>query len=124
MAYIYKKNSSTANVYPRFEIWGPGKLQVLKNNSTDKTIWFNNLVMQPGEKILLDLNPTEVSMTSSWSGRGNALRYVGAGSAIGDFTMKQGINNITVLIPDSTSATRVMIRWIPLFWGIDGAVLI
>lgn len=124
MAYIYKKNSSTANVYPRFEIWGPGKLQVLKNNSTDKTIWFNNLVMQPGEKILLDLNPTEVSMTSSWRGRGNVLRYVGAGSAIGDFTMKPGINKITVLIPDATSATRVMIRWIPLFWGIDGAVLI
>lgn len=124
MAYIYKKNSSTANVYPRFEIWGPGKLQVLKNNSTGKTIWFNNLVMQPGEKILLDLNPTEVSMTSSWSGRGNVLRYVGSGSAIGDFTMKPGINNITVLITDATSATRVMIRWIPLFWGIDGAVLI
>ena len=124
MAYIYKKNSSTANVYPRFEIWGPGQLWILKNNSTDKTIWFNNLVMQPGEKILLDLNPTEVSMTSSWRGRGNVLRYVGAGSAIGDFTMKPGINNITVLIPDATSATRVMIRWIPLFWGIDGAVLI
>ena len=124
MAYIYKKNSSTANVYPRFEIWGPGKLQIIKNNSTDKSIWFNNLIMQAGEKIMIDLNPTEVSMTSSWAGRGNVLRYVGAGSDIGDFTMKPGINSITILIPDSTSATRVMIRWVPLFWGIDGAVLI
>ena len=121
---IYKNNSSTANVYPRFEIWGPGKLWILKNNSTDKAIWFSGLTLQPGERVMMDLNPTEVSMTSSWSGRGNVLRYVGAGSDIGDFTMKPGMNNISIFIDNSDSSTRVMIRWTPLFWGIDGAVLV
>jgi len=124
MAYIYKNNSATANVYPRIEIWGPGRLRVIKNMTTDKGIWFSDLTLQAGERIMMDLNPTKVKMTSSWAGRGNVLRYVGAGSAIGDFTMKPGINNITFMMDGSTSATRIMIRWTPLFWGIDGAVLV
>lgn len=123
MAYIYKNNSATANVYPRIEIWGPGRLRVIKNMTTDKGIWFNGLTLQAGERILMDFNPLGVKMTSNWSGRGNVLRYVGAGSNIGDFTMKPGTNNITFLIDESTAATRVMMRWTPLFWGIDGAVL-
>lgn len=124
MAYIYKNNSSTANVYPRIEIWGPGRLRVIKNMTTDKGIWFQGLTLLAGERILLDLNPTEVEMTSSWAERGNVLRYVGAGSNIGDFIMKPGINNVVFLIDQSTAATRIMMRWTPLFWGIDGAVLV
>lgn len=123
MAYIYKNNTTTANVYPRIEIWGPGRLRYIKNMTTDKGIWFNGLTLQAGERILMDFNPLKVSMTSSWSGRGNVLRYVGSGSNIGDFTMKPGTNNVVFMIDESTSATKIMMRWTPLFWGIDGAVL-
>ena len=73
---IYKNNSSTANVYPRFEIWGPGWLRLIKNNSTDKAIWFKDLTLQPGERVMMDLNPTEVRH-EQMSGRGNVRDTLG-----------------------------------------------
>ena len=115
-------NSSNANVYPTIEITGPGVLQGFSNFTTGASIQFDGLTLQPGEVLTINLDPTNLKMTSTW--RGNCLRYVNAGSDLGDFYLKPGDNSITFFMPSGTdSNTKAYLYYTPAFWNVEGALL-
>ena len=115
-------NSGNAPVYPNIEIVGPGELQGFSNYTTGASIQFDNLTLQAGEILTIKLDPTNLKMTSNW--RGNCLRYVNAGSDLGDFYLKPGDNSITFFMPSGTSAaTKAYLYYTPAFWNIEGALL-
>lgn len=115
-------NSGNTNVYPTIEITGPGVLQGFSNFTTGASIQFDGLTLQDGEILTISLDPTDLKMTSNW--RGNCLRYVNAGSDLGDFYLKPGDNSITFFMPSgTTAATKAYLYYTPTFWNIEGALL-
>jgi hypothetical protein len=116
-------STASANVYPTAEIIGPGTLKGITNYSTGASIAFDGLTLLAGERLTLKLDPTNLQFTSSWSGRGNLMRYVVAGSDYGNFYLKPGENNISIFMNSTTAASGAYIKWKPRFWGLDGALL-
>jgi hypothetical protein len=115
-------NSGNALVYPIIEVEGPGVLQSINNFTTGKSISFDDLTLQSDEIITMNLAPTNLSITSSWSERGNVLRYVNPGSNLSNFYMKPGYNAVNLFMPSGTSAaTKTYLFWIPKFWNIEGS---
>lgn len=115
-------NSANINVYPTIEITGPGVLQGFSNFTTGASIQFDGLTLQPNEVLTINLDPTNLKMTSTW--RGNCLRYVNAGSDLGDFYLKPGDNSITFFMPSGTdSNTKAYLYYTPAFWNVEGALL-
>lgn len=114
-------SSASANVYPQMEIHGPGELRSIVNYSTNRSITFDGLTLQTGEYIDMWLDPANLRMKSSWSGRGSVLRYVNPGSDFGDFYLRPGENLISLFMPTTDANAGGYIKWKPKFWSIDGA---
>lgn len=115
-------STGSANVYPVVELVGPGTIQSIINYTTGKYLIFNDLTLLAGERVWIDLDPTNLRIWSNWRTRGNLWRYVNAGSDMAGFHLGQGINNISAFISAGlTAATAVYITWKPKFWSIDGA---
>jgi hypothetical protein len=113
----------SANTYPRVKITGPGAVRSLINYSTGKRINFNNLTLLAGETITINLDPTDLRMESSWSGRKGLMATIASGSDHGDFFMSPGSNTIQLYMPTGTTgSTKAWIEWTPLYWSIEGAV--
>ena len=115
--------SASANTYPFIQVHGPGTLKSITNYSTGKTIAFDGLTLNAGEWINLIFDPLYLKFQGGWSGRGNLMRYVVAGSDYGDFYLTPGSNLISVFMTGTTTASRASIQWSPQFWGLDGALL-
>ena len=112
-------NGGTAVSYPIITITGPGLLRQIVNTTTGKGIYFNNLTLQAGEVITLDLRPDKLTMESTF--RGNIKGYVVKGSNL-DFPLIPGDNRITTFIDGTTtSATAATMRWKEKIHSIDGA---
>ena len=107
-----------ATTYPKITITGPGLLLQIKNNTTNKAIYFNDLTLLAGEVITLDLRPGNVKMNSTW--RGNILPYVVNGSSY-DFPLLPGANNISTYMTGTSAATSVVMEWQDNYHGVDGA---
>lgn len=123
---MYETTTSTgsANTYPHLEITGPGVLQGIYNYSNGRSLTFNGLTLLDGEKIWLQLDPTNLQIWSSWEGRGSVWRYLNAGSDIGDFYIQPGLNFLGVFVPTGTTLdTTGWIKYQPKFWGLDGSLL-
>jgi len=103
------------------QIHGPGVLKSIVNYSTNRSITFDGLTLQAGEFINMWLDPANLRMKSSWSGRGSVLRYVNPGSDFGDFYLRPGENLISLFMTDTTTDSGGFIKWKPKFWSIDGA---
>ena len=118
-----ENNVGSANTYPELTVTGPGDLKALINFSTGKRINFNGLLLQAGETITINLDPTNLKMTSSWSGRRGLMATIAAGSDHGDFFLNPGSNTIQLYMPtNTTAATKGWLSWIPKYWSIEGAV--
>lgn len=116
-------NSGNTNVYPKFVITGPGVLESISNYRTKKVIQFDDLTLQAGESITINLDPSNLYMVSSWEGRGNVLRYVAAGSDYGNFSLEPGENYINIYMPSGTdSNSGGYMTYTPRFWNIEGAI--
>ena len=115
--------SASANTHPVINITGSGTLKSITNYSTGKSIMFDGLTLQAGETVSLNLDPLNIVFKSSWSGRGNLMRYVAEGSDYGDFYLKPGSNSLSLYMTDTTVNTKASIVWTPKFWGLDGALL-
>ena len=124
LEYKLTTSSGSANAYPLIEIVGPGKLEAITNHTTGRSIKFNDFTLLDGEKIWIHFDPVKLEMISSWSGRGSVWRYLNAGSDIGDWYIKPGINSIGVFISSGydVNVTKAFIQWYPKFWSLDGAV--
>jgi hypothetical protein len=116
-------SSASANTYPYIQVRGPGTLKAITNYSTGKTISFDGLTLQAGEWINLYFDPLDLKFFSGWSGRGNLMRYVVAGSDYGDFYLMPGSNLISLFMTGTTTASGAFMFWTPRFWGLDGALL-
>lgn len=117
-------SSASANTYPYMQIYGPGTLKSITNYSTGKTISFDGLTLQAGEWINLYFDPLDLKFFSGWSGRGNLMRYVVAGSDYGDFYLMPGSNLISLFMTGTTDGVSgAFTFWTPRFWGLDGALL-
>jgi hypothetical protein len=115
--------SASANTYPVINITGSGTIKSITNYSTGKSVMFDGLTLQAGETVSLNLDPLNIVFKSSWSGRGNLMRYVAEGSDYGDFYLKPGSNSLSLYMTDTTVNSGAWIVWTPQFWGLDGALL-
>lgn len=115
--------SASANTYPFISVHGPGTLKSIVNYSTGANVSFDGLTLQAGEWIGLNFDPVSLKFQGGWTGRGNLLRYVNAGSDYGNFYLKPGANNISLFMDDTDANSGAWITWTPKFWGIDGALL-
>ena len=115
--------SASANTFPFMQIRGPGALKSIVNYSTNSDVQFSGLTLQAGEWINLSFDPVNLKFTGGWSGRGNVMRYVVAGSDYGNFYLKPGANYISLFMTDGDSNSGAFMIWTPQFWGLDGALL-
>lgn len=116
-------STGSAKTYPFVQIHGPGQVQSIVNYSTGRSVYFNGLVLQSGEWININFDPTHLYAQSSWAGRGSVMRYISPGSDLGDFYLKPGENAISLFMPTGTTIdTNAWIQWQPVYWSIDGAV--
>ena len=112
-------NGGTAVTYPVITVTGPGLLRQIANTTTGKAIYFNNLTLQAGEVITMDLRPDKLTMVSTF--RGNIKSYLLKGSNL-DFPLVPGSNRIATFIDGTTtSATAATMKWKPMLHGLDGA---
>ena len=118
-ATVTTPNTPTATSYPVIKITGPGQIWQIKNYTTGKAIYFNDLTLLAGEVITLDLRPGKISITSTF--RGSILPYVLPGSSY-DFPLLPGSNNVSAYLFGSTSAASgIVMTWKDNYHGIDGA---
>jgi len=115
--------SASANTYPFISVHGPGTLRSIVNYSTGANVSFDGLTLQAGEWIGLNFDPVNLKFRGGWTGRGNLLRYVNAGSDYGNFYLKPGANNVSLFMDNTSEQSGAFITWTPKFWGLDGALL-
>jgi hypothetical protein len=119
-ATVTAPNVSGASAYPIITFTGPGTLWQVKNYTTGKTIYFNNLTLLTGETAILDLRPGRISFKSSWDARPNLLPYILPGTDF-DFPLLGGTNNVSAFMTGTTAASGIVMEWEPLYWSVDGA---
>jgi hypothetical protein len=112
-------NNGTASVYPIIRFTGPGTVYSIRNYTTGKAIFFNNLTLQTGETAVLNLDPYNRTFISSF--RGSIYNTLLAGSDM-NFELLPGLNNIASFIYGSTSAaTALQVTWRDTYHSLDGA---
>lgn len=117
-------NSGNTLAYPTIKVVGPGQLTSVTNSTTGKSIYFDDLTLQSGETITLNLNPQNLRFTSTWSGRGNVLSYANPSSNLGSFYLRPGNNTINAFMSTGTDAnTKAYIQIKPMYWNIEGSRL-
>lgn len=116
-------NAGSAKVYPkvRFRLIGTvgdANLYYLGNETTGSKMYFENLSIQVGELLLLDLDPESPSLTSST--RGNLISSVSAVSDLAGFGLNPGDNVIGCLGFGSSEMEAAMF-WKERHHGVDSA---
>lgn len=109
-------NTSTKS-YPWIWITGPGTIYQVINDTTGRSIYFNNLTLQAGEGCILGLVPGNVFFWSNW--RGNMANYILSGSNL-DFYLQPGNNNISAYLVGGSAASLVWMTWNNTYWSADG----
>lgn len=118
-ATVIVPNVGSAAAYPIFYLTGPGSIYQIKNYTTGKSIFFD-LTLLAGETAILNLDPMNISFTSSF--RGNILNKILPGSDL-LFLLLPGNNNIsTFFYGSTTAATAITMSWVNMYWSIDGAL--
>lgn len=106
-------NTGAARTYPRFTITGPtsgtSKVWNITNNTTGRAVHFNNLTVVPGEIGTLNLDPQNLTFTSTL--QGNIINKIAPGSNEADFFLQPGANSISFLA-EATTVTVTM-SWMP-----------
>lgn len=116
---VTASNVGSAAVYPKVVMTGPGTVSQLKNYTTGKAIYFD-LALLAGEVATLNLDPLNISFTSSF--RGNIMSTILPGSDL-NWELQPGANNVSSFIySGSTSDSGVVMVWSDQYWSIDGAI--
>jgi hypothetical protein len=109
-------NEGAASAYPMLDVLGPLTVRWLENQDTGKLIRMN-LVVQAGERVLLDLRPGYLKAVSEW--RGNVISSIMPYSDFGDFALLPGDNRIAFLGTGGSGAEEVSLRWRNTNWSFD-----
>ena len=91
----------------------------IKNYTTGRAIYFNDLTLLAGETATLELNPERITFTSDW--RGNLLNYILPGSSL-DFPLVPGNNNVSAYMTGTTAASDMFMTYKDRYLSLDGAV--
>jgi hypothetical protein len=106
-------NTGSARAHPRITITGPtsstSKIWNIINNTTGRSVHFNNLTMVPGEIAALCLDPQNLSFTSTL--QGNIVSKIAPGSNEADFFLQPGVNSISFLAERTT--VTITMSWTP-----------
>jgi hypothetical protein len=110
-------NTGTAATYPtiRFIATAAARIYSVINWTTGQEIYFDDLTIQAGEIITINLSPRIKSVTSSW--RGNILNVVMPGSNLTTFWLLSGSNSIGVFAGSGVTAAAY---WPIRHWSVDG----
>lgn len=108
----------TAPTYPVVKLTGPGKLVLLKNTRTGKTIYFNNLTLASGEIAWLNLDPVNIRFYSNL--RPDLLGWVLQGSDL-NWMLLPGENGIGFWMENTTAGSAAALIMRRNFSGIAGA---
>lgn len=108
-------NGGTAEMYPTVTIVGPtagtARLYELINATTNTAIYLNYTIAA-GEIVRLTLNPTNVTLTSSF--QGNIISAILSGSQTTNFVIQPGANRLLFLASDATVTATL---WWPIGYG-------
>ena len=91
----------------------------IKNYTTNKSIYFDDLTLQSGEEITINLEPGNITFESTF--RGNLQSYIVKGSNR-DFPLMPGENNISAFMTGTDSNSEIIMYWSPNLHGLDAAV--
>jgi hypothetical protein len=109
-------NNGTATTWPVLRVTGPGRLYQMVNYTTGDKIYFDNLVLNSGEEVVLDLRPGKKTFVSSF--RGNIIHTIRPDSDVATFALAPGENDVSILIDDATAAGALL--WAERHWSVDG----
>lgn len=113
-------NNGPYDAYPIFEMLGPGSVYQIKNYTTGEALYLN-LILNSGERAILDLTPGRITFASNF--RPNLLGNILPGSALATFRLIPGSNAISVFIVGNVNiSTSIAAKWRDFHWGIDSAV--
>ena len=107
--------SGDTPVQPTVAFSGPGDLYSLRNLTTGKVIYFQNLTLLDGETATLDL--AAGTFTSDW--RGDLSWAIDMASDFATFQLHPGTNVIMTFIDDSSASAEM--SWQPLSLGLESA---
>lgn len=117
-ATVTASSAGGVRAYPTIKMTGPGIIWQIKNYTTGKSIYFNNLTIFAGETATLTLMPGKVSFTSDF--RGNLMPCILPGSDL-DWFLLGGDNNVSGYLTGTTAASALVMYWQDLYWSVDGA---
>ena len=109
-------NKGTASAFPIITVTGPGTVTQIKNVTTGDELNFDSLVLASGEVLTIDLSPFLKTFTTDV--QGNVIGSVDTGSAVGEFRLLPGENQITVNAGAGASADMT---FLPCHWSLDAA---
>lgn len=113
-------NSGSASAYPvitlrRSGIDGDGYIWQIINYTTGDSIWFDDLQVQIGEVLTLDLSQRQKALVSNL--RGDISWRILPGSNVGTFRLLPGDNTIVSLSRDAEVEVKMV--WRPTHWGLS-----
>jgi hypothetical protein len=114
-ATVTASSNSSTRTYPKIWMYGPGTIYQIINYTTGRAIYFNNLVLQTGEQVSLELKPGKIQLASNW--RGNLSNYILQGSSL-DFYLQPGANNISCYVVGGS--INPLLTWKNSYWSSDG----
>lgn len=105
-----------------FEIEGPGTLISIRNESTNVEMFFY-LWLNAGETLTVNLTPGEISITSDWRGRLEALPNSAFNLMLAaDPVVEDGDNVLSVYVLGSTADTAADVTFAPRWYDWENAV--
>ncbi len=120
------QNAGEIDAYPVFAITGPCNLRSIKNEYSGQRLLFDDMPIQAGEVVTIDLTPGVKTITSSWGG--NRIQFLLPGSDLGTWSLLpapivgSGNNKISILALNYTANTAVTASWKNAYLTVDGAV--
>lgn len=115
-------NFGRTNTYPttvfRNTSSGTARLFQLINTTLGAALYFN-LVMLPGEEVVLASEPGKVTLTSNF--RDNVFSSIIPGSNITAFRLQPGTNYISTFADNDSLTMRMY--WRPRLWSFDGGTV-
>lgn len=102
-------SSGTARVY-----------QLLNTYPTGDGLWFNSLILQPGEEVVFASGPGGRTLTSSYSG--NIFGSIMPGSNIASWRLMPGTNYVSLFCDSDNVAASIY--WRARSWSADGGTVV
>ncbi len=109
-------NSGTAELFPIFEISGPGDFFQIENATTGKFFSFSSLTLNSAETVTIDLTPGTKTVISDT--RGSLLGFFDSVGNFGSFSLLPGDNDIIVFVNNGSASG--LIKYTFRYWSLDG----